>query len=240
MLRYLKPASNTLTEDVFVKKFYGKSILVMGSGPSVNLVNWKNLKVDGIVTTSFFYLNNEVTNLSNIIHVTLTDLVDLTNSNLLNFLNTNIDCTIAFEPKEHPFYKSDEYVNFNKIYQNRIVYYNTNQGKKEGVAGRLCYFIMNFSPNELYYVGIDGKSNNPENDPSNAFRTHLKGDADGYDQKEFVESHIYFANNLYAQSLRIGTKLYNLGEQFEFNCSSTFSKQYFPLSKETKNLINYE
>ena len=237
MLKFLETNSSLITQDTFTNKFTGKKILVMGSGPSVNLINWKKLNYDCIVTTSFFYLNDEIRNLSNIVHVTLTDLVDLEHPNLIEFLDKNPICTIAFEPKSHPFYENEKYKKFTQKYRDQIIYYNTQYGKKEGVAGRLCYFTIIFSPSDLYYVGIDGKSSNPENDPLNAFRTQLRGDADGYSQNEFVESHLYFANILYQTSLETKTKIYNLGEGFGFNCSTSYSQQYFPLSEEIKQTI---
>jgi len=238
MLKFLETNSTTISQDSFTNKFTGKKVLVMGSGPSVNAVNWKNLDYDCIVTTSFFYLNDEIRNLPNISHVTLTDLVDLEHPNLIEFLAKNPTCTVAFEPKSHPFYETKKYKDFNQKYKNQIIYYNILHGKKEGVAGRVCYFIILFSPSILYYVGIDGKSLNYQNDPHNAFRTGLRGDADGYTQSEFVDSHLYFANMLYKTSLQTGTKIYNLGEGLEYNCSTPYSQQHFPLSKEIKQIIN--
>jgi len=240
MLKFLKVYSkeNTqyINENTFSNKFTDKKILVMGSGPSVNDVNWEKLEYDYIVTTSFFYLNDKIRKLPNITHITLTDLVDLEHPNLIEFIETNPTCTIAFEPKEHPFYETKKYKNFNLKYQNKIVYYNTQYGKKEGVAGRVCYFII--SPSHLYYVGIDGHSLNVQDEPNNAFRTHLKGSPDGYPQSDFLNSHTYFADILYQTSLQTGTKLYNLGEGYNYNCSTSYSKEYFPLSEKIKIIIN--
>jgi len=237
MLNYLNTNSNVLSETIFQDKFTDKKILVIGSGPSVNLVNWESLDVDGIVTTSFFYLNDKIRNLNNITHITLTDLVELNHPNLITFLDNNPKCTIAFEPKDHPFYNTDDYHTFTTTYKDRIIYYTTRYGKKEGVAGRVCYFVGMFQPESLYYVGIDGKSHNPHNDPTNAFRSNIRGDADGYPQTEFIESHLYFADNLYNLSIQNGTKIFNLGEGFEFNCSTPYSKEHFPLNEETKKII---
>ena len=161
----------------------------MGSGPSVNERRWQNIEIDSICTTSFFYLNEEIRNLKTISHITLTDLVNLTDDYLIQFLDTNQKVTVAFEPKDHPFYKSREYLWFNERYEDRIVLYNTEYGMKEGVAGRLCYFVLSFNPSEMYYIGIDGKSQNGNQDPNNAFRSHLKGDADNYSFNDFLISH---------------------------------------------------
>jgi hypothetical protein len=237
MLKFLETHSTSISQNTFTNKFTKKKILVIGSGPSVTLTNWESLDIDGIVTTSFFYLNDKIRKLSNIIHITLTDLVDLEHPNLIEFLEKNPACTIAFEPKSHSFYESEKYKKFNQKYKEQIIYYNTLYGKKEGVAGRVCYFIIQFNPSHLYYVGIDGKSSNPENDPQNTFRTQLRGDTDGYAQSEFIESHLYFADILYQTSLQTDTKLYNLGEGFNFNCSTSYSQKYFPLTEEIKQKI---
>jgi len=237
MLRFLETNSNLVSQDTFTNKFTGKKVIVMGSGPSVNLVNWRKLNYDCIVTTSFFYLNDEIRNLPNIVHVTLTDLVDLEHPNLIEFMDKNPTCIIAFEPKSHPFYETEKYKKFNQKYKDQIIYYNTQYGKKEGVAGRLCYFTIQFSPSDLYYVGIDGHSSNSKTEPNNAFRTHLKGSPDNYPQSDFIDSHLYFANILYKASSQTGTKLYNLGEGLPYNCSTPYSKEHYPLSEEIKQTL---
>ncbi len=237
MLKFFETNSSKLSEITFQNKFKDKKIISIGSGPSVNDTNWENLDYDYITTTSFFYLNDRIRKLPNITHITLTDLVDLEHPNLIDFLERNPECTIAFEPKPHPFYNSSKYIFFNKKYREKIVYYNTIYGKKEGVAGRLCYFVIQFSPSHLYYVGIDGHSSNSQNEPYNAFRTNLKGSPDGYPQSDFINSHIYFADILYKTSFQTGTKLYNLGEGYDYNCSTLYSKKHFPLPKRIKNKI---
>lgn len=238
MLKFLESNSTTVSQETFTNKFTNKKILVMGSGPSVNLVNWKTLNVDAIVTTSFFYLNDEIRKLSNITHVTLSDVVDLEHPNLIEFIENNPTCTFAFEPKMHPFYQSDKFRQFVEKYKEQVIYYNTEYGKIEGVAGRVCYFVMQFFPDELYYVGIDGHNKNRNDSPNNAFRTNLI-DADNglHSYEKFVEAHEYFANILYQTSLQTKTKLYNLGEGFEFNCSTAYSLKHFPLNNEIKQRI---
>jgi hypothetical protein len=239
MLKFLETKSTTISQDTFTNKFKGKKVLVIGSGPSVNLVNWKNITYDCVVTTTFFYLNEEIRNLNNITHITLSEIIDFDDKNLHEFLEKNPNCTIALEPKNgRPFYTSATYSIFEERYRERLLYYNTEVDRKEGAAGRLCFFTMAFNPSELYYVGIDGKSTTPGNDPKNVFRTHIQGDADGYDYKEFLDSHTTMADTLYRYSLQNECKLYNLGEGFDFNCSTFYSKQHFPLSSEIKTLIN--
>jgi len=125
MLKFFETNSSKLSEITFQNKFKDKKIISIGSGPSVNDTNWENLDYDYITTTSFFYLNDRIRKLPNITHITLTDLVDLEHPNLIDFLERNPECTIAFEPKPHPFYNSSKYIFFNKKYREKIVYYNT-------------------------------------------------------------------------------------------------------------------
>lgn len=238
MLKFLETKSTSINQATFSNKFTGKRVLVVGSGPSVNLVNWRHIQYDCVVTTTFFYLNNEIRNLTNIQHITLSEIVDLADTNLHAFLKKNPECTIALEPKfGRPFYSTDAFRVFEAEYRERLIYYNTIVDKKEGAAGRLCFFVMSFNPAELYYVGIDGKSPTPIEDPQNAFRTHIQGDADGYDYREFLDSHTLMADTLYRYSLQNGCKLYNLGEGFAFNCSTAYSKLHFPLSDTIKEKI---
>jgi hypothetical protein len=41
----------------------------------------------------------------------------------------------------------------------------------------------------------------------------------------------------YLKKLNFSTKLYNLGEGFDYNMSSKYSKRSFPLTEEIKDLI---
>jgi hypothetical protein len=238
MLKYLETNSTSLSPEVFINKFAGKKILVMGSGPSLNERCWQNIEVDSICTTSFFYLNDEIRSLKNISHITLSEIIDFNDDRLISFLDENQDCTIALEPKPgRPFYNSEVFKRFESKYRERLVYYNTQIDKKEGVAGRLCFFVMTFQPSELYYIGIDGKSKDHKNDPPNAFRTNIVGDADGYVYEDFLDSHKTFANAILSESKLNGARLFNLGEGLDYNLSSIVSIENFPLPNQIREII---
>lgn len=240
MIKFLETNSKNISPEIFIEKFSDKKILVIGAGPSANCVSWDSIEYDSIVTTTHFYLNDTVRNLSNISHITLSEIIDFNDSRLYDFLDKNQSCTIAFEPVSgRPFYSSETFLKFEERYRDRVVYYNTQFGKKEGVAGRLAYFVMSFNPSELYYVGIDGKSKNVKNDPIGSFRK-IQGDTDGYSYDEFKESHMEMAKHLHEYSLQNGCRLYNLGESFDFNCSGEYSIKNFPLTDNIKKIINKE
>jgi hypothetical protein len=239
MLKYLETNSSRINTEIFIEKFSNNKILVIGSGPSLNLVNWKTIEFDSIVTTTFFYLNDEIRNLKNISHITLSEIVDFEDNRLLEFLENNPDCTIALEPKiGRPFYSSDVFKKFELENRDRLIYYNTEIDDKEGAAGRLCFFVMSFNPSEIYYVGIDGRSKNIENDPLNSFRTNIRdGDNGRHGYDTIYQSHMQMAKSLHEYSKYNNCKLFNLGEGFDFNCSTDYSKKHFPLSSEIKNIL---
>ena len=69
--KYIKGNTDLLSENLL-----GKKVLLLGSGPSAREIDWKSEDWDVLVTTSFFYLNDDILE-QKPIHVTLTDLVDL-------------------------------------------------------------------------------------------------------------------------------------------------------------------
>lgn len=240
MIKFLTTNSTSVSKETLSDRFTGKKIMVMGSGPSVSERNWSIVDVDMICTTSFFYLNDTIRALPNIAHVTLSRIVDLSDPRLLEFADNNPDTTFAFEPNGLPFYSSSKYKAFTERYKERMVYYNTMFGRKEGVAGRLCYFLMSFAPAELYYVGIDGRSDNVFNDPVNVFRPHIGGpggDPEGHKYHECLTSYIDFSKNIYNESLNTNTRLYNLGEGLPFNMPSVHSKEHYPLPEQLLNKL---
>jgi|TARA_R110000744_G_scaffold380138_1_gene499917 hypothetical protein len=240
MLKYLETKSTTLSENTLFNKFKDKKVLVMGSGNSINEVNWEALDYDCIATTTHFYLNDKIRKSKNITHVTLSEIIDFTHPNLIEFLENNPECTLALEPVwGRPFYNSDVWKNFESKYRDRLIYYNTEISKIEGAAGRLTYFVMAFNPSDLYYVGIDGHAKNRDDSPFNAFRPDKKDHDNGlHSYEKFSNSHINMAKVLYEYSKQNKTKLYNLGEGYNYNCSTPYSKEHFPLSKKIKNKIS--
>lgn len=211
----VKITSGNITR--FKTNIEGKKVLVLGSGPSAREVDWQSYDYDILVTTSFFYLNKEVMQ-SKPMHVTLSDIVDLTNSNLLSYLDENVDCTIGFEPKGHPFYSSIEYKYFNEKYKDRIIKYYIGGGK-EGVGARTTWLVADYNPSELILCGIDGISKDRQNDPPNYFREH-KGTADNYSYEDYKHDFKKYSEELNALCFQKDIKLINLGKGKPYNMLS--------------------
>lgn len=218
MFSYIKGNTDLLSQNLSDKK-----VLVLGSGPSSREVDWTSADWDVLVTTSFFYLNDEVL-LQNPIHVTLSDIVDLDNPKLIKYLDENKNVTIAFEPKVHPFYETESYKNFVSKYESRMIYYNV-LGGKEGVAGRLCWLVLACEPSKLLICGIDGVSQNRESDPQNYFRGHI-GTMDDYSYDTYLKSFEIFGTRLYELGNQIGIQINNLGKGKPYNMISNISNKF--------------
>ena len=209
--------------DLLVSNISDKTVLVLGSGPSAGEIDWKQYDWDVLVTTSFFYLNSDVIS-AKPVHVTLSDIVDLTDYRLLNYLDDNKNCTISFEPKLHPFYESDSFNQFIDKYRSRIVLYNIDGGK-EGVAGRVCWLVLSCIPKSLYICGIDGVSKDRNNDPQNYFRKH-RGTADVYTYNDYYHSFQNFGTALYQMGQQMNIPIKNLGKGKPYNMITNLSEQY--------------
>ena len=240
ILKYFTTESNTLSLDYFNTTFSNKKILILGSGPSARERKWNDLQYDYIVTCNFFYKNSEVIKLKNIKHICLGDTVDLSDKDLNEFLNSNPECTISFEPKPHPFYESNLFKTFIEKYKSRVVYYVINNitTNLEGIAGRAMYFISCFQPKEVYYVGIDGTTLDKTDNVPNYFDYNLVGIRDvHYKASQQKTYHLEMGKLLCTFNENFDIRYYNLGEGLKYNMSTDISKEYYPLPNKIKKII---
>tara|TARA_Y100001963_G_scaffold9243_1_gene11887 strand:- start:1409 stop:2170 length:762 start_codon:yes stop_codon:yes gene_type:complete len=248
-LRFLNSVSDNFNSDKLVEKFSGKKILVVGSGPSTREITWENLEFDSIITCNNFFKNDKLATRSDISHISLQPIVDLYDKTLQEYLDTNVNCTIGFEPHANEFYNSKTYLDFVEKYRDRIVLYNIiDDGfNKSGVGTRLICFVSSFQPSDVYWVGIDGYSKKPLEDPPNAFRKHSGGiygpesNRDTFDYAEsyrvFREAFTNFAKSINNFSVDYGIKIYNLGEGLDYNMITEISKNSFPLPEQVRSKL---
>jgi hypothetical protein len=235
---------SVLPESHLRDKIQGKKILILGSGPSGDIRNWNALDFDYVATVSFWYNRQDLLNRSDILFTAYSNLVDLSNKNLIKYLDTH-DTIVGFEEKSGPFINSQKFKDFKNKYSDRYVNFwtsNHTSAPYVGLGGRLIYFMLNFNPNTIYYVGIDGASPTPQNDPSNSFRKGYRpevvpGGAGSKSQKDIEKSHLDMAKIIHEESKSRGVKLYNLGEGLPFNMSTPYSKQHYPLPDSILNSL---
>jgi hypothetical protein len=106
----------------------------------------------------------------------------------------------------------------------------------------LYFFILNFNPKTIYYIGVDGASNNYTQDPSNAFRPNYKleiypGGSGTHSTSDIRKGNLDMAKIIDLESKSRGISIYNLGEGLPFNMSGEYSKIHYPLPKEYIKLI---
>jgi len=200
--------------DLLDSNIRGKKVLVLGSGPSATEMDWRSYERDTLVTTSFFYLNSTIVE-AKPLHVTLSDIVDLQDKTLINYLENNPKCTIGFEPKNSTFYFSKTYKEFANRFKDRILTFYI-PGGKEGVASRTCWLVVEFKPTQLITCGIDGISKDVKKDPPNFFRGH-KGTMDDYGYNTYKKDYTLFSKKLESYSNRYGIELINLGKGKPYN-----------------------
>ena len=223
-------------KETLTKHVAGKKVLVIGSGPSVEERGFNPDYYDTILTTSFFYLKKDLP-FDKIKFVGLSRLVDLGNDSLNSFLN-KYNCLIGFEKYNTPFYSSKSYNSFTDKYKDRVIdYWTTNHydGPLIGVGGRMIYVAINFNPSELHFIGIDGTSKTPSNDPENVFRKEIRGahhtgkDSPSQDINRMQQSYNKMSEIIYQESIKRNITLQNLGEGLPYNMSTGLSRKYFPL-----------
>lgn len=231
--------------EKFANNIASKKALVLGSGPSAREINWGSSDWDCLLTTSFFYLNESVLK-HKPCHVSLSKIIDVDNKVLNDYLDSNPDCTISFEPKVerfinsrfdpnnqipletlarvHKFYKSLAFERFYEKYSDRMFFYRC-LGGLEGLAGRLCWLTLNYRPSKLSICGIDGVSLDRKNDPKNYFRNHT-GTMDDYSYEDYQASFEGFAENLYQASKKLEISVENLGSGKPYNMLTRVSEKY--------------
>ena len=228
-----------LPEEYLLDKIEGKKILVMGSGPSVNERNWAALDFDYIVTVSFWYNRQDLLDRSDILFTSYSNLVDLSNSKLQSYLDTH-DTIVGLEENSHSFYSTLGFKNFKKKYESRYINFWTRHHSDAlyiGLAGRLIFFILNFNPKTIYYIGVDGASNNHTQDPSNAFRPNYKleiypGGSGTHSTADIRKGNLDMAKIIDLESKAKGISIYNLGEGLPYNMSGEYSKIHYPLTND--------
>ena len=227
------------------EKFKDSKILLVGAGPSTNEVEWQNLDYDYIWSLNHCFLNEKLKQ-TNIDLICVGGEVDLQSNEFINYVN-EYNSLLMFEWHGRWYNERAYFEELYKSYPKLSCFQTRVYGKLGGIP-RLLIFALEMKPKEIYFVGMDGcpgvsvetKTLN-KNNMKHSFEggkdslPHQISETNAYDiyYRQFEELWNYILNDL-----NYNTKLYNLGENSEYNFSSFWSKKHFPLSGEIKRKIN--
>ena len=228
----------------------GKSVLVVGGGPTSMLYDWSNLEYDHIWTLNSFYQNDTYKNIAfDLIHIG--SLVDTNDKNLIEYLDdVGHKAQLYYELAFYHGAKKDRLYSSGILerYKERSNYYVTEFRGRIGGAPRLVLLAAFMGASNVYFTGIDGYTK--DNRRLHSFwkgaldevRTDIPAQAKehgGDAAHTYNESAIDFKkylNLLNKINKDIGTTFYNLGEGHEANMIGDLYRDMLPLPSKLKQL----
>ena len=232
--------SNLLETDEYMiqdyegfKKFEGKTILLIGGGPSTNDIDWTNLNFDYDYAWSCnnFFMNPKMEKVKMSL-VALSPTVDLEDERLINYVKKhNTICT--FEGGISPFREHSALSKFKEHFPDQVAYFHLRYFSKLGTMNRLACLAKFLKAKKIYLVGMDGYSITQGLDYDHAFEDR--------DLKKINNSGRIFSYHLHKRlyvlfweyllnTLEGGNVEYqNLGENHSANQFADISKKEFAL-----------
>ena len=222
-----------IDENFKYDHYKGKSVLIVGGGPSTKEVNWKKLDVDYIWSCTNFFMSTEITS-EKLDLVSLGNLQDYKDERLLTYLDSNRECKVLFEQNYlYPATLSNNLDFLNK-YKNRI-YYGQLEKSYTGIVGppaRMITLAANLGFKDVYFVGVDGFDPSLKNVHAFTKEDGLREGATHNSYEVYYNAHTTFAKNIHRDfGNRVNFR--NLGEAAQsHNIISFVSKEKFPLTKQ--------
>jgi len=216
------------------KKYEGKTIMVVGGGPTTNDVAWQNLDYDYIFSCNEYFNCNKLNNKS-IEIVSLINRVLISNSEKLHVRLDKENTIIGIEPiHSGHVYNNSKFKLFHEKYRNRCLFFDTTFQSRCGTAPRLAILAAMLKPKTIYMVGIDGHG---DTSTLHSFDKNLQGIRDGKPLHVVNGDYIDFANYMYKICKELNITVYNLGEGHKDNMATSVCKIHYPLTKEIKDVI---
>lgn len=219
------------------REYKGKSVLIIGGGPSTIDVKWQNVKTDYIWSCNDFYLNKRLLE-TKLDLVAMGNLQDYTNSSLLEYLDKG-ETKILIEDNHIRTTTLQNNKSFYNRYKSRV---HRGHVDKEytGIVGppsRLITLACNLGMSDIYYVGIDGFDKSLKNIHAFTNEDGLRGEA-SHDSYDKYYNHITeFFKRVY-RDFGSRTNFHNLGEVTNaHNIPSFVSKELYPLSNEILEVL---
>ena len=212
--------------------YEGKSILIVGAGPSTLEVNWENIQVDFIWSCNDFYLNKRLLNVE-LDLVSMGNLQDYNNQQLDEYLSKH-NTRILIEENHMRRETLHNNSTFFKKYKDRCVEGSVDK-EYTGIVGppaRLLTLACVLGASNVYYVGVDGFDKNLKNVHAFTNEDGLRGGAAHNTYERYYTSITGFFKRLY-DDFGDRVKFYNLGEaSSNHNIPSFVSKDLYPLDEK--------
>ena len=215
----------------------GKDVLVICGGPSVDDVSWEKIHYDYIFTCNEYYLNQKVVN-SKIDLVAVTNLVDLGPSSEFSSYVTKDNVQVYFELERGE--KDSEYndmYDFAKRNPEISHYYQTRYSSAIGIGPRLVVLAMLMGAKNVYVVGLDGRN---DDESSGDLMHAFNGDKpmpSWYRMfgSRFQDRHfVLFWEYIYSLQDKLGCRVFNLGENMDYNISGPLTREWFKWNEKIK------
>ena len=217
------------------QKYEGKRILVIGAGPTTNIVKWKNIEYDYIFTCNQYSESDKLIDVKIELVSLINRILKTPNDKLYKRIDKD-NSYIAIEPHHSSMiFNSKVYKNFINRYKNKCLFFDTSFQNKSGAAPRLAILAAALKPKSIYMVGIDGYGN--KSNLVHSFDKNLIGIRDGNSYESVNNAQKDFAVYIHKLCNSLNIKLFNLSEGYSENIMSKYSKINFPLPKELKKQL---
>lgn len=232
-------------EKVMFEKYKDKKILILGGGQSTLDTKWENLPYDYLWTCNDFYLEPRVLN-QEIDFYVLAFTTPLTDEGLRNKLKGS-KTTVVYERSHYRqkqltpgFTKFKDAIEI-PIHETELQFFKENNrpAYKSGAAFRLIQLALSTEASTIYFAGFDGFNKDFSN--IHAFTKH-KGLKDTDTRRDY-EGHPLSYVSIFTDAFNVlkgvqgYNRLQNLGEGYDYNLGTPISREFFPLTEETKKLI---
>ena len=214
------------------REYKGKSVLIIGGGPSTIDVKWQNIKTDYIWSCNDFYLNKRLLEIK-LDLVAMGNLQDYTNSSLLEYLDKG-ETKILIEDNHIRTTTLQNNKSFYNRYKSRV---HRGHVDKEytGIVGppsRLVTLACNLGMSDIYYVGIDGFDKSLKNMHAFTNEDGLRGGAAHGSYDKYFDHITGFFERVH-RDFGQRVNFHNLGERSSaHNIPSFVSKKLYPLNEQ--------
>jgi hypothetical protein len=212
-------------------KYKGKSLLIIGGGPSTDEVAWDRLDVDFKWSCNGFYLH-PLLRQQDLDLVVMGNLQDYRDENLINYLRTH-NTKVLFE-RPYLYTKTVlENAEFHGEFANRVYYSDCDKAYSSivGPPARLMMLACTLGVSDIYYVGIDGFDPNLKNKHAFTKEDGLRSGASHNQYSKYYDAHTKFFRRIY-EDFGSSIKFHNLGElATSHNIASVLTKKMHPLDE---------